>query len=198
MKGPGPVGTLTKVLRASPVAQARGAESLEAAEIYQLHARRVWGWAARLGGPSVEPDDVVQEVFLTVYKRLGEFRGDSKITTWLYRITQNIIRQRRRSERLQLWFSGTPQEVGAEVAAQDESPVQAIERRQSTERLYQILDGMKENYRTALILFEIEQLSGEEISELIGVRISTLWVWLHRARALFLKRLQALEAREHG
>jgi RNA polymerase sigma-70 factor (ECF subfamily) len=146
----------------------------------------------------VEPDDVVQEVFLTVYKRLGEFRGDSKITTWLYRITQNIIRQRRRSERLQLWFSGTPQEVGAEVAAQDESPVQAIERRQSTERLYQILDGMKENYRTALILFEIEQLSGEEISELIGVRISTLWVWLHRARALFLKRLQALEAREHG
>jgi len=146
----------------------------------------------------VEPDDVVQEVFLTVYKRLGDFRGDSKITTWLYRITQNIIRHRRRRDRVQLWFGGTPQEVGAAVPAPDESPVQAIERRQSTERLYQILDGMKENYRTALILFEIEQLSGEEISELIGVRISTLWVWLHRARAQFLKRLQALEARGQG
>ncbi len=205
MKGPGPVGTLSKgvhldkaLLRAPPLSQARDAESLEAAELYQLHARTVWGWAARLGGPSVEPDDVVQEVFLTVHKCLGDFRGDSKITTWLFRITQNIIRHRRRKERLELWFRGTSEEVGAEVPAQDESPVLAIERRQSAERLYQILNGMKENYRTALILFEIEQLSGEEISELIGVRISTLWVWLHRARAQFLKRLQALEARGQG
>jgi len=149
--------------------------------IYKEHAARVAGWAARLGGPSLEAEDIVHEVFLVVYKQLPGFRGDAKITTWLYRITANVVRDRRRRERryfLRRFLGGRQQHPGP-VA----TPIEVMERQHSTRIVYQGLDQLKENYRTVLILFELEGLAGEEIAELLGVNLKTIWVWSHRARA---------------
>src|SRR2546423_1814126 len=66
------------------------------AEVYRRHAADVARWAARLGGPLIDVDDVVQEVFVVVNRKLPHFRGDAKVTTWLFRITDHVVRNHRR------------------------------------------------------------------------------------------------------
>src|SRR5262245_13697994 len=72
----------------------------DSGEVYRLHADRVARWVARLGGPAVDVEDTVQEVFVKVHRLLAQFRGDAELTTWLYRITENVTRARRRKERV--------------------------------------------------------------------------------------------------
>jgi RNA polymerase sigma-70 factor (ECF subfamily) len=155
--------------------------------IYRAHAGTVARWAAKLAGPGNDVEDLVHEVFLVVRRRLGEFRGDAKVTTWLYRITERVARQSRRKDRFRRWFSRARQfDIEDAIAPARLTPVDDLERRQSTEACYRILDGMPDKYRTVLILFELEELSGEEIATLTGLKLATVWVHLHRARSRFL------------
>jgi len=174
----------------------KAGQPLALAEVYRRHARDVGRWAARLGGPATDVEDVVQEVFLAAHRKLGGFRGDASLTTWLYRITENVVRHRRRKERFRRWLGGTADETAGEVAAPGPSPLEALGERQATERVYRVLNGMKEKYRTVLILFELEELSGEQVASLTGAKLATVWVWLHRARADFARRLAELDAEE--
>jgi RNA polymerase sigma-70 factor (ECF subfamily) len=161
--------------------------------IYRAHAARVARWAGRLGGPLIDVEDAVQEVFLTVHRLLPGFRGEAQVTTWLYRITANVVRHRRRKERFRRWLGGSSSEVAAHVESLRPTPVEELERRQSTELVYRVLDRLSERARTLVILFELEELSGEEIAELMGLSLSNVWVSLHRARAQFLDQLRKLE-----
>jgi RNA polymerase sigma-70 factor, ECF subfamily len=160
------------------------------AALYDAHAGRVAGWAARLAGPSLDAEDIVHEVFLAAGQRLAEFRGEARVTTWLYRITANVVRDRRRKEQ-RLWRRNRAGGA-AQHGAPRPTPVEELERRQATELVYRVLDEMKEEERTLLILFEIEALPGEEIAELLDLRVETVWVRLHRARARFRERLERL------
>ena len=166
---------------------------LELGAIYRAHAARVASWAARLAGPQLDAEDIVHEVFLIVHRELGKFRGESRLSTWLYGITANVVRDRRRQERRRwlrhLLDGRNRRTLQLHVA----TPAEQAERRQTTALVYKVLDGMPENYRNTLILFELEGHSGEEIAELTGTNLSTVWVWLHRARAQFRERL----ARQH-
>ena len=69
------------------------------------------------------------------------------------------------------------------------TPIEELERREASERVYRVIDTMNERYRSVLVLFELEQLSGEEIAELTGDKLENVWVLLHRARAQFRQRL---------
>jgi RNA polymerase sigma-70 factor (ECF subfamily) len=158
--------------------------------LYAEHGQSVARWALRLGGPDFEAADAVQEVFAIAAEQLPSFRGESKIATWLYGITENVVHQTRRRERMRRWFLGQARQ--RDVPALDTGPSEAIERRQSNALVYRALDRLREPYRSALILFEIEELSGEEIAELKHCKVATVWVWLHRARAQFLAQLTAL------
>jgi RNA polymerase sigma-70 factor (ECF subfamily) len=169
---------------------------LDLAALYRAHAQTVARFAQRLGGPSVDVDDVVQEVFLVVHSQLAEFRGDAQVTTWLYRITANIVRHRRRKERFRRWLGGSSEEVGGKAVSNRPTPVEALERREASRTVYQVLDSMNERYRTLLILFELEGMSGEAIAELTGQKVQTVWVGLHRAREQFLDRLKKLDRKE--
>lgn len=163
--------------------------------LYRAHAPAVARWAQRLGGPGIDVEDVVQDVFMTAHRLLHEFRGEAKITTWLFRITQNQVRHRRRKLRLRQFFSRDDDALDR-MPAKGPTPVEELERRQAQQTIYRVLDGMSDKYRTAFILFEIEKLSGEEIAQMLGQKVATIWVWLHRARAHFLDGLKALEQRE--
>src|SRR5947209_6991554 len=90
----------------------RVSEPLDFDAVYRAHAAKVARWAARLGGPAVDLDDVVQEVFLIVHRQLAKFRGEAQVTTWLYRIAENVVRHRRRKERFRRWLSGSAEDVG--------------------------------------------------------------------------------------
>jgi RNA polymerase sigma-70 factor, ECF subfamily len=179
-----------------PAAQAPVAPTLD--EVFRLHARSIERWAGRLGGPAVDSDDVVQEVFVVVQRRLGEFKEDqAQLSTWLFRITANVVRHQRRKERWRRWLKGSAEEAAGHLES-GESPSDEVEKAQERRKVYAVLDQMNERYRDALILFEMERLSGEEIAQLCGAKVATVWVWLHRARADFMRRLQAYEQKERA
>ena len=163
-------------------------------DVYRDHAQDVARWARQLGGPGVDVEDLVQEVFLVAQRRLPAFRGDAKVSTWLYRTTENLVRNHRRKQRFRRWLGGSAQEVAGHLPTTDAPPTERIERRQAGERLYRVLDRMRERSRTVFILFEIEGASGEEIADRMDAKVGTVWVWLHRAREEFSRCLEAHEA----
>jgi RNA polymerase sigma-70 factor (ECF subfamily) len=173
-----------------------GAAAFDIAAVYRSHGAAVARWAARLGGPDLEAEDIVQEVFMIAQRKLPGFRGEASPARWLYRITERVVSHRRRSERWRRFLVGTAETVAGGVPAPGATPLELVQRRQAAALFYRALEGMPENHRAAFILFELEELSGAEIAALKDVRVATVWVWLHRARAHFLAKLASFEAQE--
>jgi RNA polymerase sigma-70 factor (ECF subfamily) len=165
--------------------------AMDVETLYRLHARKVARWAARLGGPGVDVEDVVQEVFLVAERRLREFTGEASVTTWLFRATANITAAIRRKQRLWRWLGRFTGVERPGMSAVGPTPVEALERQQDAVAVYRALDGLPERLRRALILFELEGLSTQEIAELTNARVATVRVWLFRARAKFQERYLA-------
>jgi RNA polymerase sigma-70 factor (ECF subfamily) len=177
---------------ALPAAVAEG-PNLEA--IYRSHSAAVAHWAARLAGPALDAEDIVQEVFLIAHQKLSKFRGDSSLATWLFAITERVIWHRRRKERWRRWFGVSAEEITSKLPALEPSPHDVLQSKQATELFYRALEGVGERYRAPLVLFELDDLSGQEIANLKGVRVETVWVWLHRGRAQLLDRFVELEGK---
>ena len=169
---------------------------LESGALYHAHAQRVARWISRLGGPGIDVEDLVQDVFVRVHQHLPSFRGEAQVTTWLYRITQNVVISRRRKDRLRRFFGVSVEQKVLEQAPEHLTPFDSLQQQRSAQLLYAALDGMAEKYRSPLILFEIEGLAGEEIAALTGVKLATLWVRLNRARAQLLERVEKLQRKE--
>jgi len=182
-------------LVSSPQSPPSPHDELRSGEVYRAHVQQVTRWVARLHGPGADVEELVQEVFLRVHKLLPGFRGESQLTTWLYAITQNVARSRRRRERFRGLFRFGGDFDSLQVASSRPTPVEELERRQSAELIYAALDGLSEKQRTVFILFEIDGRSGQEIAELTGTRLETVWVQLSRAREQLAKRLEKLERR---
>jgi RNA polymerase sigma-70 factor (ECF subfamily) len=157
-------------------------EPLEFSSVYRAHVQQVARWVARLGGSAVDVDDLVQDIFITAHRLLPEFRGEAKISTWLYRLTENAVRTRRRRERFRRLFTFNADVSRIEAADRAPTPLEDVERKQSAALIYRALDRISEKYRTTFILFELEGHSGEQIAELTGVEVATVWVRLTRAR----------------
>jgi RNA polymerase sigma-70 factor, ECF subfamily len=162
-------------------------------DVYRAHAPTVARWVAKLGGPDVDPDDTIQKVFLIVSRRLHEFRGEAKLTTWLFRIVSKVVANERRSaRRRELWSSLTRQAAVAVVP----TPVEELEVRQGTAAFYRVLDRLAERYRTVLVLFELDGMNTEEIAHVLRRPPATIRVWLHRARAEFKRRWEEYRRKE--
>jgi RNA polymerase sigma-70 factor (ECF subfamily) len=125
-----------------------------------------------------------------VHRRQHEFRGDAKLTTWLYRITERVVIDRRRMERRRRWLRGL---FGGLPPPPPEDPSVLAERRQMERVLYRMLEDLPERSRTLILLFEVEGLSGEEIAELMDLPLRSLWVYLHRARAALRRCVESLD-----
>jgi RNA polymerase sigma-70 factor (ECF subfamily) len=174
------------------------AAPFDIATVYRSHGAAVARWAARLAGPDLEAEDLVQEVFMIAQRKLPTFRGESSVARWLYRITERVVWDRRRKQRHERsrWrrlFSRQAELEACERPGHAATPLEVVQRRQAATLFYRALEGMAENHRAAFILFELEDLSGAEIAALKGVAVGTVWVWLHRARAHFLDRVAKLE-----
>jgi RNA polymerase sigma factor (sigma-70 family) len=167
-------------------------------DVYRTHAADVARWAARLAGPGHDREDIVHEVFLVAQRRFPTFQRSGNVKVWLYRTTAFIVRQRRRKERWRRWL-GASDEVVDRVPATGPTPLEDLERCRRDQRLYRVLDQLPEKYRTVLILFDLDGLSGEEVVAVTGRKVSTLRVWLFRAREMFLERFRAgLETDKEG
>src|SRR5215831_842775 len=152
--------------------------------IYDEWFGEVSRWIRALGGPDADREDIVQDVFLVVRRRLPAFDG-ANLPAWLYRITRRQVRDfRRRAWVKHIFSKGRVAEPDALPHA-EASPAMALERKEKQKVLYMLLQKMKEERRTTLTLFEIEGLSGEEIARIQGVPVNTVWTHLHHARKEF-------------
>ena len=185
-----------KILERPPLVETGAAEPLSFEDVYARWFHEVSRWARAFGGLDADLDDLTQEVFMVVRRKLGQFDG-ANVQGWLYRIVQRTVRDYRR----RAWFrSLLPRRsdpgVERETAAPDRSPAEIFERREAERFLVQILDKMNETRRTSFVLFEIEGYSGEEIAALEGVPVNTVWTRLHHARKEFASLVG--RAREEG
>jgi RNA polymerase sigma-70 factor (ECF subfamily) len=161
-----------------------GAPTLEA--VYREHFDFVYRVAARLGGPGADAEDVAQEVFLVVERKLGTFDGRAAITTWLYGITLNVVRRSRRRWRLRRALEQLL--PSSEEAPRGPDPVEVSE---AARLAYGVLDRLSDKHREVFILSEFEGLACDEIARLTGAKVETVWSRLHYARRDFARRLAA-------
>ena len=160
--------------------------------IYRSQFRFVWRSLRRLGVPERDLPDAVQDVFVVVHDKLGEFEGRSRIETWLYGIALRIASDRRRRASSRLEVFDTAIDRPGEVP----SPSAATERREGLELLERILDALPLEQRAVFTLFEIDGQSCDSIAELLDVPLGTVYSRLRLARQAFEKKLGALHARE--
>jgi RNA polymerase sigma-70 factor (ECF subfamily) len=164
--------------------------SVDVGALFRAHVRTVMRWAARLGGPGIDVDDVVQEVFLVAKRRLQTFEGPGQMTTWLFRTTEKVVQSARRKQRLRRWLSHAPEASVTSMAGPQPTPSEAFERSREIADVYRILNRLPERQRRILLLFELEGLSTEEIATLVDAKVGTVRVWLFRARARFMEEHQ--------
>jgi RNA polymerase sigma-70 factor (ECF subfamily) len=163
-------------------------------EIYQRHADFAWRTLRRLGVSEADASDAVQDVFLVVHAKLGQFEGRSSLTTWLFAICRTVARQRRRQAQ-------HSQALQSDVSVEDELDLRAdvarvAEHNERVVLLESILSGFDVEQKNVFILFEIEKLTGEEISELLSIPLGTVYSRLQLARKAFRLALTRDEARD--
>jgi RNA polymerase sigma-70 factor (ECF subfamily) len=154
--------------------------------IYDEWFDHVLRWARALGAPEADREDIAQEVFLIVRRRLSAFDG-AKPAAWLYQITRRQVRDFRRRAWIKNVFTREHTNAVNGIPDERDGPAVTLERKQRRRILHEILDKMNDDRRAAFLLFEIDGLSGEEISRIQGVSVNTVWKRLFLARKEFLK-----------
>ena len=137
-------------------------------------------------------DDVYQEVFLVVHRRLRSFNGQCAITTWLYEICFRVAagyRRRAHFRREELVPDWSQMET---LSAPGPSPEQTLVTGRRTKQLERILDAMPLEYRVVFVMFEIEGMTSEQIAESVGAPLGTVYSRLYRARKRFARALARL------
>ena len=178
---------------AGDVASARA--PLDFSRVYEAWFDPCLRWLRALGIPDADLEDVGQEVFVVVRRKLAGFEGD-RLAPWLYRITARTASDhRRRAWFRRLWTRGSRIDFDV-LSSGAEGPAEALERREAQRLLDGILARMSEKRRVAFSLYEIEGYSGEEIAQLLAVPVATVWTRLHHARKEFLERVAELKDEE--
>lgn len=162
--------------------------------LFARHRDRLWAVALRTTGDREEAADALQDALISAFRRADTFRGDAAVTTWLHRIAANVVRTARRKERGRRFIRRLRGgELGQALAASPSAlPGEELQRRQELSALYRALDLLPEKYRSLLIMFEMEALTGEQLAAVTGLKPETVRVRLHRARKLFAKALDEL------
>lgn len=136
----------------------------------------------RMLGPSPEVEDVVQDVFLHVYRSLHTFRGDSRFSTWLYRLAVNVTRMhlRRRKSRPRFADVDVPETPSEDQRVLD--PGEEVDQRMRIRALYEVLDTLSEKKREVLVLHDFDGVAAKEIAETLDIPVLTVRTRLFYAR----------------
>lgn len=155
-------------------------------ELYRKHYRRVYSICLRMTGNIAEAEDLTQEVFIQLHRKLGSFRGESAFTTWLHRLTVNqvLMHFRKRSVKSELTTDDgeIPDSIDPDTINPEAMPI--VDRISIETAISQLPPG----YRTAFILHDVEGYEHEEIAKILGCSPGTSKSQLHKAR-LKLRRL---------
>jgi RNA polymerase sigma-70 factor (ECF subfamily) len=150
-------------------------------ELYTRHRTDVARLVYRMLGGRGDLDDVVQEVFVQVHKSLKDFRGQSKFSTWLHRVTVNVVLMHRRAARSRPVFADEALGEGL-VQAPDASPDEDAERRERVRAFARLLDKLADKKRIVFVLHELEGITPVEIAKIVGAPVLTVRTRLFYAR----------------
>lgn len=163
------------------VDRARSGDVAAFKTLFVRHRGDVARLVHRMLGNAPDAEDVVQEVFFQVHKSLKDFRGQSKFTTWLHRVTVNVVLMHRRSQKSRPVLS---EELAADVTPDDAGvlPDEDVDRRVRTRAFLRLLDKLADKKRTVFVLHDLEGVSPQEIAEIVGAPVLTVRTRLFYAR----------------
>jgi RNA polymerase sigma-70 factor (ECF subfamily) len=187
----GAVPALGHLDEAELIARCKNDERAAQDELYHRFRRQIAGNLFRVLGDRTDLDDLVQEVFVIAFRGLDRFRGDARLSTWLYRICVNVALGRIRTRRRRPMAQGVDDldVAGADpsLVERPEQPDRSLERRQEQERVYAALEQLAPKKRLVLYLHEIEGLDLKEIAYLVDSNAVTVRTRLFYARREFYK-----------
>jgi RNA polymerase sigma-70 factor, ECF subfamily len=188
------LGTETKNAEPAPLSDhalaiAAGKGDMAAFEqLYERHNRRVYSLCLRMTQNAAEAEDLAQEAFIQLFRKIGSFRGESAFTTWLHRLTVNqcLMHFRKRSVKLE------------RTTEEGETPVQVVRGTENPNSmpvldriaLDNALEQLPPGYRTVFLLHDVEGHEHEEIAKILGVAVGTSKSQLHKARMKLRKILK--------
>jgi RNA polymerase sigma-70 factor (ECF subfamily) len=180
-----------------PPVEAGEARAPSATEVYADHADFVFASLQRFGIRDNDLEDLLQEVFVVVHRKLHTFDGSSRMTTWLYGICLRVAaaHRRRAHVRREQSVDPVPEPAPSTSRASRDDPEAALQRGQARQQLESILDELDLDKRAVFVMFEIDELSCDEIAAVVGVPVGTVYSRLHAARASFREAIARHRAR---
>jgi RNA polymerase sigma-70 factor (ECF subfamily) len=176
------VATLTTAMPAAALAMPAELPSFD--DVYARHVAFVWRVVRALGVAEASLEDAVQDVFVVVHRRLGEFEGRAAMTTWLFAIARRVALAYRRR-------GGRTEARAVQIDALDDEPPATtdtfadVTRGEAAAIVAAILDGMTDDQRLVFALVELEQLAVPEVARLLGLKLNTAYSRLRLARHAF-------------
>jgi len=156
-------------------------------EVVRTHADRVYRLAYRLSGNRADAEDLTQETFVRVFRSLAEYTPGT-FEGWLHRITTNLFLDMvRRRQRIR--FDALPDDVGDRLASREAGPEQAYEHMNLDPEIQAALDALPPDFRVAVVLCDLEELSYEEIAATLNIKVGTVRSRIHRGRVLLRQAL---------
>ena len=163
---------------------------LDFTSVYDRYFDDVLHWIRAFGGPEAELEDLAQEVFVVVRRKLRAFDGGN-LPGWLYKIAKLTARDHGR----RAWFRRIFRDSRAmdfdQMPSTTGDPEEALAQRENQRLFYRLVGEMSTRRRETFLLYEVEGYSGEEIARMQEVPVNTVWTRLHHARKEFLAKVQA-------
>lgn len=173
-------------------------------ELVRMYEARIFRLVFRMLGDRAEAEDLAQEVFVTVFKSIHGFRGDSKLSTWMYRVATNHTKNRikylgRRARGQKQEFDEIADGHALESATMSTSvrlprPDEMVQGKETEYFIRVALHELSDEQRQLIVLRDIENLTYEDIQKLTGLPAGTVKSRLHRARLALVKRVKQLQA----
>ncbi len=173
------------------------AEAFES--LYHLHKRRVYSLCLRMTANTAEAEDLTQEAFLQLFRKIGTFRGESAFSTWLHRMAVNVVLMHLRKKGLPVvpledTLETEEESPRKEPGAQDPVLAGAVDRMQ----LRRAVEALPPGYRTIFVLHDVEGYEHNEIAGIVGCSIGNSKSQLHKARMKLRESLKTSRAEKAG
>jgi len=170
-------------------AAARGATAA-VGELYVRHSRRVYSLCLRMTHNTADAEDLTHEVFILLVRKIGTFRGESRFTTWLHRLTVNHVLMHIRRGAVRK--AETAEGLAAEIPISQKSRYSASPQFVESVALDDALSRLPPGYRSVFVLYDIEGYSHEEVASILGCTVGTSKSQLHKARTKLRRLLRCV------
>jgi len=188
-----------KLTEAEAIERAKQGDAEAFEFLYNLHKRRVYSLCLRMTTNTAEAEDLTQEAFLQLFRKIGTFRGESAFSTWLHRMAVNVVLMRLRKKNLPIVplddSLDTEEEAPKkELGADDQALTGSIDRME----LQRSIEALPPGYRSIFVLHDVEGFEHNEIAEMVGCSIGNSKSQLHKARMKLRELLKTSRAEKAG